>query len=53
MSYEECELAILRSFVAETETINKKVHPESVDIQLLVQFIENVSKQYQCICYDK
>ena len=51
MSLEECEMTILRTFVKETENINKKEQHSSIDIQEITNIIENFLKKKKCICY--
>jgi len=51
MSFEECELAILRHAVDETDTMQKQKVANSEDVKKMIQIVENFLIRKKCICY--
>ncbi len=51
MSYRDCELAILRSAVDESETIKKEKLVKSDDIDIIIKILEDFLKKKKLICY--
>jgi hypothetical protein len=51
MTFEECELAILRQAVDETEKETQEKIANSDEIQKMVKIVENFIKKKKCVCY--
>jgi len=51
MKFEECELAILRHAVDETDKIKQEKIANSDDIKKMIKIIEEFLKEKKCICY--
>jgi len=51
MSYQECELAILRQAVDESENIQKKKMANSEHIDSIIKVVEDFLKRKKLICY--
>jgi len=51
MSYQECELAILRQAVDESETIQKKKMVNSENINSIIKVVEDFLKRKKLVCY--
>jgi hypothetical protein len=51
MKFEECELAILRQAVDETEKITQEKIANSDEIKKMVKIVENFLIRKKCICY--
>jgi hypothetical protein len=51
MSFEECELAILRQAVDESETIQAKKTVMNDDVQTIINILENFLQRKPLICY--
>jgi hypothetical protein len=51
MKFEECELAILRQAVDETEKETQEKIANSDEIQKMLKIVENFIKKKKCVCY--
>lgn len=51
MTFQECELAILRHAVDETEKIQQQKISNSEEIKRLIHILENFLRKKKCICY--
>jgi cyclopropane fatty-acyl-phospholipid synthase-like methyltransferase len=51
MTFEECELAILRNAVDETESIKRTKAINNEDVQRMLKIVENFIKKKNLICY--
>ena len=51
MNFEECELAILRQAVDESETIQAKKTVMNDDVQKIIVILENFLQRKSLICY--
>lgn len=51
MKFEECELAILRQAVDETEKVSQEKIANSDEIKKMVRIVENFLIKKKCICY--
>jgi len=51
MKFEECELAILRHAVDETDKIKQEKIANSDDIKKMIKIVEEFLKEKKCICY--
>ena len=51
MTFEECELAILRQAVDETEKETQEKIANSDEIQKMVKIVETFIKKKKCVCY--
>jgi hypothetical protein len=51
MSYQECELAILRQAVDNSETIQKKKMVNSENINSIIKVVEDFLKRKKLVCY--
>ena len=51
MTFEECELAILRHAVDETDKIKKEDISNSEDVKKMIEIVENFLRQKKCVCY--
>lgn len=51
MSFQECELAILRQAVDQSETIQKKKIANSQQIETIIKVVEDFLKRKKLVCY--
>jgi|UniRef100_A0A6C0DYQ6 hypothetical protein len=51
MSFEECELAILREAVDETDILQKQKIANSVDVKRMIEILENFLIRKKLVCY--
>lgn len=51
MTFEECELAILRHAVDETDTLKKAKVANSEDVKQMIRILEDFLVAKKCICY--
>jgi hypothetical protein len=51
MTFEECELAILRHAVDETEKIKQTNISQNPDIQKMIHIVEEFIREKKCVCY--
>jgi len=51
MTFEECELAILRHAVDETDTLKKAKAANSEDVKQMIRILEDFLVAKKCICY--
>jgi hypothetical protein len=51
MSIDECQMAILRHSIDETEKLQKGKLANSDDVQKMIQILENFLRKKKCICY--
>lgn len=51
MTFQDCELAILRNAVDETEKIQSQKTANSEEIKQMIVILENFLRRKQCICY--
>ena len=51
MSYRECELAILRQAVDESENIQKKKMANSENVESIIKVVEEFLKRKKLVCY--
>jgi len=51
MSVEDCEMAILRHSIDETESIQKGKIANSEDVKKMIDILENFLRRKKCICY--
>jgi hypothetical protein len=51
MSFQDCELAILRHAVDETETLQSQKIANSEEIRRMIEILENFLRKKNCICY--
>jgi len=51
MTFQDCELAILRNAVDETEKIQSQKTANSEEIKQMIVILENFLRKKQCICY--
>ena len=51
MTFQECELAILRQAVDENEDRAKKSQANSEEVKAMINTLENFLRETQCICY--
>ena len=51
LSFEECELAILRRAVDETEEVQQKKMANSQEVEKMIAIVERFISRKKCICY--
>lgn len=51
MTFQDCELAILRQAVDDTEMINQKKTANSPEVSKMIKIVEKFLKDKGCICY--
>jgi hypothetical protein len=51
MTFQDCELAILRQAIDEIEDVTKKVNANSDDVKKMIEIVEQFLRDKKCICY--